>query len=492
LWAVLALALLLRLYKLDAPLWFDEIATLINYVRAPFGRLIADYSSFNNHLFYSLQAKLSVMVFGESAWAMRLPAVLFGVGSIWLTWRLARLYSTPSVALLAAALLTLSYHHIWFSQNARGYTELMFWSLAALATFEANRQSGDWRRWILFAVCLAGAMYTHLTAAFYIAALGLTWLLTLAARRFPRLAPAALAAPAGSAQWTPLLGFVLGGVITLILCAPALPQMVTLVSGVDETIGVDVMREYRSPIWSIVEGVRTLAGGNPLMMAGAPFAVIVMLIGAVSLWKRAPVFVLVAALQIPITLIALSIVSMRVWPRFFFTEFAFACVLIAEGAFVLATFLSHRAHSVGLKQASANALYALGAGAMLIVSAMLAARNYALPKQNLPGPIALLAAEGANAASVGVLGWAHVPYLDYYKTGWRQIIAPKDLESLSPTGGSVFVVTAFPERTSRANADVWSVLEKDFDVVKFYPGSLGDGGIFVFRSKNQRAETTSR
>ena len=55
--ALMALALALRLYKLNAPLWFDEIMTLVHFVRQPVGHLIGDYSSFNNHLFYSLQAK---------------------------------------------------------------------------------------------------------------------------------------------------------------------------------------------------------------------------------------------------------------------------------------------------------------------------------------------------------------------------------------------------------------------------------------------------
>ena len=33
--------------------------------------------------------------------------------------------------LAAAGLLTVSYHHVWFSQNARAYTALLFFTLIA-------------------------------------------------------------------------------------------------------------------------------------------------------------------------------------------------------------------------------------------------------------------------------------------------------------------------------------------------------------------------
>jgi hypothetical protein len=223
------------------------------------------------------------------------------------------------------------------------------------------------------------------------------------------------------------------------------------------------------------------------MMLAAPLAGIVALVGAASMWKRAPVFVLVAALQIPVTVIALSLVSMRVWPRFFFTEFAFACVFLAEGAFVLGACFAPWVRRAGLKQATANVLFAIAASGMLAVSAVLAVRNYTMPKQDFPGPIALLASEGADSASVGVLGWGYVAYLDYFETGWRRIILPTDLDALRPSNGA-----ALPERTSREQADVWSLLERDFTVAQYFPGSLGDGGIVVFKSKTQPAETTSR
>ena len=78
-------------------------------------------------------ANVFVTVLGESAWSIRLPAVLFGVASIPVLYALGERVTGTREALLACAILSVSYHHIWFSQNARGYTMLAFWTI--LSTF---------------------------------------------------------------------------------------------------------------------------------------------------------------------------------------------------------------------------------------------------------------------------------------------------------------------------------------------------------------------
>ena len=489
--AVLVVAAALRLYKLDAPLWFDEIATITEFVRAPVSQLIADYSSFNNHLFFSLQAKLSTSLFGETAWAARLPAMLFGLGSIWLTWRLARRMLGPAEALLVAALLATSYHHIWFSQNARGYTELMFWSLASLVVFVEGIGEKSIGRWALFSACLAAAMYTHLTAAFFIAALGLVYAGMLLARWFaPARAPSLLTAPQDrAAQWAPMFGFIGGGVLTLILCAPALPQMTSLVAGVKEVSEVEVMREYHNPLWTILEGLRTLGGGGFIALA-APFAFFFAALGAAGLWRRDPVTVLVGVLAIPVTIAALDIMSMRIWPRFFFTEIAFAFLFMTHGVFMTAGFFSKLAAQWTPRlPATQTNLFALAALVMLAASMVLAVRNYAAPKQNFPAAISLIEREGAPASSVGVVGWGYYPLSAYYGMSWKDVRKLSDLDALAPQGEERWIVAAFPERTSRENADIWAVLEKSYERIAYIPGTLGDGGIVVFRSKPSEEAT---
>ena len=126
-------ALALRFYRLGSDLWFDEVLTLVEFARPPLGAIITRFPSPNQHMLYSVLAHAALVTCGESAWALRLPAVFFGLGSLWALFLLGRRLIGTREALLATAIMTVSYHHVWFSQNARGYTALLFF--ATLATW---------------------------------------------------------------------------------------------------------------------------------------------------------------------------------------------------------------------------------------------------------------------------------------------------------------------------------------------------------------------
>src|SRR5262249_49319898 len=108
--AILVIAVALRAYKLESSLWYDEIATLVNIVRLPVRGIVTTLASMNNHILFSLEAKAAVWIFGESAWSLRLPAMLFGVGCVAALWWFARKVVGRSQANFAALLLAVSYH----------------------------------------------------------------------------------------------------------------------------------------------------------------------------------------------------------------------------------------------------------------------------------------------------------------------------------------------------------------------------------------------
>src|SRR5688572_8834001 len=80
---ILAAATALRLYELGTGLWLDEILTNVSYARMSFGQIVTTYDSQNQHFLFSLLAQAAFQLFGESPWALRLPAAIFGVASIW-------------------------------------------------------------------------------------------------------------------------------------------------------------------------------------------------------------------------------------------------------------------------------------------------------------------------------------------------------------------------------------------------------------------------
>ncbi|HUU35417.1 MAG TPA: glycosyltransferase family 39 protein, partial [Vicinamibacterales bacterium] len=172
--AVLALAAGLRLPGLDAQLWFDEIATLVISIRQPLAAILTEFPGVNQHPLYSVLAHGAVGAWGESPWVVRLPAMVFGVVAVWTVWDLGRTVLTRTEAIVAALLVATSSHHIWFSQNARGYTMLASFTLVTTTALLRIAMTGERRHYVLYAVAAVAGVYTHLTMAFVLAAHVLT------------------------------------------------------------------------------------------------------------------------------------------------------------------------------------------------------------------------------------------------------------------------------------------------------------------------------
>ena len=69
--------------------------------------------------------------FGTSLWSMRMPALILGVGSILMTWRVGALTYGARAGVIAAALLSLHAFHIYWSQAARMYVPGSFLGLVS-------------------------------------------------------------------------------------------------------------------------------------------------------------------------------------------------------------------------------------------------------------------------------------------------------------------------------------------------------------------------
>ncbi|MGH7504186.1 MAG: glycosyltransferase family 39 protein, partial [Longimicrobiales bacterium] len=212
---LVVLATVLRAIGLGTEVWLDEMYTSILALRPSFLELLTVYNGDNQHPLYSLLGHLSIVLFGESPWSIRLPALVFGVASVPMLYVLGRQVATRREALLAAALLAVSYHHIWFSQNARGYTMLAFFAMLATHLLLRGVRHGRRRDFLGYAVAVALGIFTHLTMVFVVAAhvLICAWLAFITPRE-RRL------------DWRlPLLGFTVGGVLTLALYAPIMTQV---------------------------------------------------------------------------------------------------------------------------------------------------------------------------------------------------------------------------------------------------------------------------
>jgi mannosyltransferase len=464
---ITAVAILLRIPALDNCLWLDEVLTMVRFARPPVATIVTSFPDQNQHMLYSLLAHWSIQAFGEHAWALRLPSVLFGAGSLWTLFLLGRPIVGRVEALLACALMAVSYHHIWFSQNARGYMGLLFFTNLStwlwLRCFEDDR----WSTWLAYAVSVALGFWIHMTMLFVAVAHALIWLVVWlrTGRNIPALARAAGA-------------FALCGSLVLQLHALALPEFFR--TAVRE---FSPPSEWTSPFWVVTESMRSLRVG----FAGAAVVfggIVFLAAGWVGILRRSPraawAMVLPGMMGGGITLA----MGHNLWPRFFFFCMGFALLIVIHGTMLLPKLVSSW---VPLDQRLATRTGYVLAGAMIVASITTIPRGYALPKQDFTGARDYIERQRLAGDEVVSVGLASLAYSSYYAPAWNVAKTQEELASIRSRGTRTFLVYTLPVALKSANPDIWKAVQSDFETLRVFPGTLGGGEIYVCRSRERTA-----
>jgi hypothetical protein len=162
--AVLLVAVSLRLHGLAALAWDqDELYTLFDATDLSSGG--RGPGILGRPLYYLLQHFL-LKVSAPTPLNLRLPAMLFGVLGVWLTWRLARRNFGPTAAVVSATLVAVSGWHLYASQLARYWTLIYCLSTATLILLPPAIDLDRPRSFLAaLAVMLAGTL-THPTFVF--------------------------------------------------------------------------------------------------------------------------------------------------------------------------------------------------------------------------------------------------------------------------------------------------------------------------------------
>jgi len=125
-----------RIPTLGSPFIEDEAISFNRYIDVPWKELILSYHDTNQHTLLLLFSKFFVWIFGESEVVFRLPSFLGCVLSIPLAYRLGLAIKLPwSSALLSSILIGLSWPHLKYSMEGRGYGLTIF--LVLFATHSA-------------------------------------------------------------------------------------------------------------------------------------------------------------------------------------------------------------------------------------------------------------------------------------------------------------------------------------------------------------------
>jgi 4-amino-4-deoxy-L-arabinose transferase-like glycosyltransferase len=154
-----------RLYRLRQSLWYDEIFSLFRFFRSDWLSLVTAMPDPNHHPLYSLLAKLSLGLFGESEWSLRLPAFLLSALTPPLLYAVGRRWWNPRVGWAAALFYCFSFWPVWYGQDARGYSGMILFAWIGQALFLEILKRPRPRLIALYVLSLGFGAYFHLYAA---------------------------------------------------------------------------------------------------------------------------------------------------------------------------------------------------------------------------------------------------------------------------------------------------------------------------------------
>jgi mannosyltransferase len=174
------LGFLLRTYDLGRrDLWFDEALSVsgsqkpsrllspADSEQLPYGNpaLHVESSSFKKldpqPPFYYVLLNIWIRLFGDSEFSVRFLSVIWGVLSIPLIYLAGKNLINKSTGLVAAALLSIAPLHIWYAQEARGYTLSVFLVLLVFYFFQKSYQDRKNKSWLSFLATMILALYTN-------------------------------------------------------------------------------------------------------------------------------------------------------------------------------------------------------------------------------------------------------------------------------------------------------------------------------------------
>jgi uncharacterized membrane protein len=464
--ALSLLALAIRIPGLGGDLWIDEIGTFTHFVKPPLSQIFSNYHA-NSHILYSVLAHLSVGLLGETSLALRLPALLFGVATVPALYYLGRVVTSRIEALSATLLLTVSYHHAYFSQSARGYTGYLFFSILSTAFLFRALSDNRVRYWVGFVFTSAANIYIHLNGVFF-----------LAGQIGGVLMPYALPAAQSVKEWRLLrrLLLCLGAIVLLvgILYAPAVPSAFTFFATADRNVGWPL-----SPaLFKVI--VRDVAPGVIGLVAGS-LGLLVGVVGLVSMARTVPLLVYVAFLPL---LVGLSFVlAMRVgtYPRFFLILLPFGLLFAVRGLRIVA--------DRGVRQivrTPGSEFFSQAAFGVLVLCATVAAasglpRLYTLPKQDYTGALAFV---GSKRAPDDLVAAAYIADtgVRFYDPTVLSARTRDDLDRIFARGAPIWLLGTFVADMRLREPALASLIEAHFGEVRRFPGIVGDGTVVVWKS----------
>ncbi len=481
--AVTVLALGLRLFRLGSELWLDEITTIFFYSPMPTLHVLTGFVSANNHLLNTLLMKLAVSFFGEQEWVVRLPSAIFGAATIPVFYWVARLVLSRRSSLLAVLLLAVSYHHIFYSQNLRGYSMQLFFTTLAGGLLVKGLQEDRLSIWILYVAAMFFNMASLLNSGFVFAAHVLISATALILIRLRGDSPFPL-------LYRLIAVFGVTAFLVFQLYASFIPQAYAYIQ--TTWGGPKSGFSLFSPVF-LAEMIRGISAGfgTSLILLAFPFAAIVAGVGFVVSFKRQ--WVLIASLVLPIILTLAYVILNRlaIYPRFFLLALPLALLVTIQGIDSIAQFIAEKISQ------KPNALAAKFTTAVVILGCLISLaslpRYYSVPKQPYRTSLAFIEARRQPSEIIVAIHHMENGYRFYARefnlTEDVDLFYVRSVEKLdsvlsSHSGKGVYLVTTFQGSLHFTLPDLEAQIAKDWEEIQIFPATLGDAEVRIWRQRH--------
>ncbi|MBW6451244.1 MAG: glycosyltransferase family 39 protein [DPANN group archaeon] len=160
LFIILFIAITFRISHLNDPIRTDEAYSYNRYASQPIYISQSVYNVPNNHLLHTIFVKTTTDIFGNSEMAIRLPAFLFGLISIILSYIFARIIFNKDVGLLTATIMSISEPHIQYSTDGRGYSMIITFCILSLILTHYALKTNKNIYWLTLGFIMSLALYT--------------------------------------------------------------------------------------------------------------------------------------------------------------------------------------------------------------------------------------------------------------------------------------------------------------------------------------------
>lgn len=177
---LILLATFLRFNGLNKPgLWQDEAVYTIAAQKPISDQIVNPIKTLREDSLGAADPVLSAIPFslalklGFSNYLARFPAALFGILSVAILYRLGRALLGNLVGLLATFLLCTSSFHLLYSQEARSYSQLTFFTIGSFLFLYRAITGHKWIDWLFYTLFIAAGISSHYDMAFAIVIQGI-------------------------------------------------------------------------------------------------------------------------------------------------------------------------------------------------------------------------------------------------------------------------------------------------------------------------------